>query len=376
MPRGTFSVFSIALLLYALTRAAPTPYNEHVVEADALVHGHVWVENPPDHEYVENRGRKYLLHPPLSAIVLMPLSAVFGLRLDQTVVCVILGALNVALAWRLFTILELAAETRAWLTAFFALGTVMWFEATLGAAWGFALVLSCAPTLLALSEAFGRRRPILLGLWMGLAALARYDLVLAWPIYALLQRREKNWRAWPWLALGALPAVAIYLAWSYARFAGFADQALWRWYELDSYGYLQHPGGPFNLRNLPFNLYTALFMAPAFSDRPPWIHPTFMGQALVFTSPALILCLRARDRRAALMWLATGFVMIPPLTVYANGFSQFGARYWIQALPFLLVLMAIGVRNAVDQEARILIVLSILLVSYGMWHIRTIGFGG
>jgi hypothetical protein len=38
--------------------------------------------------------------------------------------------------------------------------------------------------------------------------------------------------------------------------------------------------------------------------------------------------------------------------------------------------MAIGVRDAMDQEARILIVLSILLVGYGMWHIRTIGFGG
>jgi hypothetical protein len=38
--------------------------------------------------------------------------------------------------------------------------------------------------------------------------------------------------------------------------------------------------------------------------------------------------------------------------------------------------MAIGFRNAVDREARILIVISILLVSFGMWHIRTLGFGG
>ena len=376
MQRGTLTVFSIALLVYALTRAAPTPYDEHVVQAEALVHGHAWVENPPDHEYVENQGRKYLLHPPLSAIVLMPLAAVFGLHLDQTVLCVVIGAFNVALAWRLFSILGLAAEPKAWLTSFFALGTVMWFEATLGAAWGFALVLSCAPTLMALGEAFGAGRPLLVGVWMGVAALARYDLVFAWPVYALLMLRGRNWRAGLYMALGALPAIAIYLAWSYARFGGLVDQALWRWYLLDSYGWLQHPGGPFNFRNLPFNLYTALFMAPAFSNRPPWIHPTFMGQALIFTSPALILCLRGQGTRAGLMWLAAGLVMVPSLTVYANGFSQFGARYWIQALPFLLVLMAIGVRDAVDREARILVVISILLVSYGMWHIRTLGFGG
>jgi hypothetical protein len=77
------------------------------------------------------------------------------------------------------------------------------------------------------------------------------------------------------------------------------------------------------------------------------------------------------------MWLASVLTMSASLTVYASGFVQFGTRYYVQIFPFLLVLVALGVGSGKppDQLTRILIVVSIFLVCFGLAQIRTIGFG-
>ncbi len=63
------------------------------------------------------------------------------------------------------------------------------------------------------------------------------------------------------------------------------------------------------------------------------------------------------------------------MLVYANGFVQLGTRYYTEVYPLLLVLIALGVPPRVDQLTRILIVASMVLVAFGIWQVRTIGFG-
>ena len=117
------------------------------------------------------------------------------------------GAFSVALVWRLCGLI--AREAQVWLTVFFGIGTTFWYEATLGDSWNFAVVMSVPATLLALNELFGKARPFVVGLCAGFAALARYDLVLAWPFYlALLWARGKSWRTW-WALGGFAIAAAI-----------------------------------------------------------------------------------------------------------------------------------------------------------------------
>ena len=89
----------------------------------------------------------------------MPFVAIWGLATDQQAVSIVIGTLDVALAWRLVGLLGLGTSARLWLTFFFGLGTIIWYEAQLGAVWGFCLVLSVAPTLCALNEVFGEARP-------------------------------------------------------------------------------------------------------------------------------------------------------------------------------------------------------------------------
>jgi hypothetical protein len=408
---SVFALLVFFLEFYAMTLGGPTPFYEPSAQAVAFLHGHSWVDVPG---YMEQVGpicntnlpvakklhecnftrfanRTFLVHPPLAAIVLMPLYAVHGRAVDgadryQPEVCAVLGAIAVALAWRLLFILGLRTSARLWLTAFFGIGTTLWYEATLGASWDFVLVVSLLPTLLALGEAFGKARPWLVGLFAAIAALGRNDLVMAWPIYALLLivrgRRVRDLFAMlPGLVTGAV----VYGVFNYSRYGSFFDQSLWLWYRCcDGGGYFNaafHRAipGPFSLHFLPTNLYTLLFLGWGPSESFPGIKPQGAGQALLLTSPAFILALRPSLKGAVtiLMWLASILTMGASLTVYASGFMQFGTRYYVQIFPFLLVLIALGVGagRRVDQFGKILIFASILLVAFGVWQIRTVGFG-
>jgi len=80
-------------------------------------------------------------------------------------------------------------STRIWLTTFFAAGTIMWYETINGASWEVSMLVAVLFTLLALNEAYGKRRAWLVGLWAGAAFLSRYELALVWPVYFLMVMR-------------------------------------------------------------------------------------------------------------------------------------------------------------------------------------------
>ena len=373
-----FAVGILFLAFYAATTSTPTPYNEHVRLAWALLHGRTWVDAPSYMEHVVVGGRSYILHPPLSAILMLPAVAIWGEAANQTAAAVVLGAISIALWWRLMDRLGLGAPAKIWLTAFFGVGTTFWYEATLGSSWDFALLASVPFTLAALGEVFGEARPWVVGVLAALAALARYDLMMAWPAYALmLVARGRRSRELAWMLPGLAAAALIYVAYNEVRFGTPNDIALWIWYNQDKYRFAR-PGGPFALRDLPFNLYTLLFMAPSYSDKFPWIHPEFMGQALILMSPAFILALRPSFLRPipALMLAAAILSSGPSLLVYASGFAQLGPRYYVQVYPFLLTLIALGIPRKPDQLTKILIVVSIVLVVFFTWQVRWYGWGG
>ena len=138
------------------------------------------------------------------------------------------------------------------------------------------------------------------------------------------------------------------------------------------------PGGPLALSHFPFNLYTVLFMAPGYSDKFPYIHPEFLGQALMLTSPAFVLALRPSFLRPTtlLVALAAALCTGPIMLWYANGFAQLGARFYVEIYPFLLTLIALGAPRKLDQLTKILIVVSIVFVAFFTWQVRWYGWGG
>lgn len=373
-----FAVGILCLAFYAATTSPPTSFNELVRLAFALLHGHTWVDAPSYMEHVVVGGRSYILHPPLSAVLMLPAVAIWGEAANQTAVAVVVGAISIALWWRLMGRLGLGLSARVWLSGFFGVGTTLWYEATLGSSWDFVLLASVPFTLAALGEVFGEARPWAVGVLAALAALARYDLVMAWPMYALmLAVRGRPLRELVWMLPAFAGAALVYVAYNEVRFGAPNDVALWIWYAQDQYRF-SRPGGPFALHDLPFNLYTLLFMAPGYSDKFPWIHPEFMGQALILTSPAFVLALRPSFLKPipALVLAAAALSSGPSLLVYASGFAQLGPRYYVQVYPFLLTLIALGAPRKLDQLTKILIVVSIVFVVFFTWQVRWYGWGG
>ncbi len=367
----TFAVFVAFLAFYAVTMFEPSPYNEQVRQAVAFIHGHTYIDAPNSFlEHAQIGPYSYALHPPLPAIMLMPFTAIWGMNTNQTEFSVVVGALDIALAWVLLGRLARGIDVRVWLTLFFGLGSVIWYETVVGTTWALPMNTSLIFTLLALIELFGQARPFWVGSWAALATLGRYDLALAAPIYAILLLAKGRGIAEIFeMVTGYLAVGVIFVGLNEARFNSFFDQGV----------LLTGPRNApvFALRYLPGNLYTVLFMAPTVNGTFPYIHPVFSGQALTLTSPAFVLALRPSFKRltVSMMGLAAVLVSIPSLVCYANGFAQFGTRHYIPAFPFLLVMMAIGMPRRTDQLSRILIVVSIFLVAFGVWHVRMWGFG-
>ena len=76
---SAFAAFTAFLALYCVTGStAHSPYDAHVRQAIAFLHGHADIERSPGIEQVVFAGRYYQLHPPLPAILLMPFAAIWG----------------------------------------------------------------------------------------------------------------------------------------------------------------------------------------------------------------------------------------------------------------------------------------------------------
>jgi hypothetical protein len=375
---SAFAVGVLFLAFYAATISPPTPYTEPVQQAYAFLHGRTWVDAPSYMEHIVWHGKSYLLHPPLAALITLPAVAIWGLATNQTAISVVVGSVSLGLVCRLLGKIGLGVAARVWLTLFFGVGTTFWYEATLGNSWDFSLLVTVPFTLAALGEVFGEARPWAVGVLAAVPALARYDMALAWPCYAgMLWVRGRRARELL-VMLPSMVAVAVLsAAFNEARFGTPYDIARFLWYNQDKYGFAR-PGGPLALGHFPFNLYTLLFMAPSYSDKFPYIHPEFLGQALMLTSPAFVLALRPSFLRPAtlLVALAAALCTGPIMLWYANGFAQLGARYYVEIYPFLLTLIALGAPRKLDQLTKILIVASIVSVAFFTWQVRWYGWGG
>jgi hypothetical protein len=369
---NTAAVFIFFLALYAATWSQETtPYDAHVRQAFAFLHGRTWIHAPSYIEHAHFRGHDYQLHPPLPAILLIPFVAIWGLNTNQTVFAIVAAALDLALVFRMLRRFELTPNARVWLTIFFGAGTIVWYEATNGGSWEVTMIVAIGFTVAALDEVFGPARPGVVGMLAGLAAIARYDLAFDWPVWiALVWVKRRNFRELFWMAPGFALTTAIYAGLNLARYGSFFDRGV----------FIFAPPGSrlFSFEHLPGNLYTLLFMAPTVNGTFPYIHPGFGGQALTLTSPAFVLALRPSLKRTQvwLLLVAALIAMTPSLFYWTNGFAQFGTRHYLHAFPFLLAMMAMGLPDGrADRLTRILIGASVILIAFGVWHVQYYGFG-
>lgn len=127
-------------------------------------------------------------------------------------------------------------------------------------------------------------------------------------------------------------------------------------------------GGALSLKNAPHNLFSIFCMLPEFSTEPPYVVPTLSGVSVSFCTPlvyAALVPLWTR-RREPLVWTLLGTAIaaaVPFVLNYGNGFAQFGMRYAMDFLPYLLLLACMGMTATRWRSWKTALVLLCVLVN-------------
>jgi hypothetical protein len=261
-----------------------------------------------------------------------------------------------------------------WLAALGAFGTLLFTLTIEGDFYYLAHLEAVLLSFLALIEWHDRRRPWLMGLLIGLAALARPTLILvAVPFgLALLIEAKDRIKVSVAFALPLLAAVVVTGWWDFVRFGSPLETG---------YGiaWIEPPlqtlrdQGLFAIVHLPTNL--ALFVGGGYAVRDtfPWLVPSVDGHSILLTTPALLIAVGAslRERLNQVLWGAVVVTAIPVFLYYGGaGASTYGYRYAMDFVPFLVALVAVALRDRFGNLERVLIGLSLFFVCFGyVWQV-------
>lgn len=365
--------------------------------ADAFLHGRTWLPAPlGPNDVIPIDGRYYVPFAPFPAIALLPVVALTGPvtadQLESGINALLAGA-GVGMCWWLLERVGIKrVSDKVWLSALFGFSTQMLWVTTRGGVWHTGQLIATLLTFACLIELFGRRRAWLIGLCAGAAFLTRAPLAFAIPVYAI-------WMAWPadddalvvrsrpagsitgvlavvpwrrWLVFGIAlaPSILFFFAYNQIRFgspleSGYALATLPDWLEQ------QRRIGLFSIRHIPMNIDYFLVHLPRFMTTWPFLRPDGLGMSVLLTSPGLLFAIRADWRRSQAWFLALAaiLVLIPTLLYYGGGWLQYGYRYFLDSVPFVIALcgLAAVARGGIGWGWKVLILVGIAVMGIGVY---------
>lgn len=364
--------------------------------ADAFLHGRAWLDFRPgagaSNDVIVVGDRIFVPFAPFPAVLLMPLVAITGPALAddlEPIVNAVLAAGGVGLCWWLLGRIGVERLTdRLWLSVLFGFSTQILWVTTRGGVWHTGHLVATLLTLACLIELFGSRRAWLIGLMAGAAFMTRAPLAFAIPCYALLLApagtlaprrladdlvgsiRAMPWRTWTLYGAGVIPAMVAFFAYNQVRFgtpleSGYALATLPGWLEA------QRDRGLFSIVHIPMNLDYFLIHLPAPIAEPPFFRPDGLGMSVLLTSPGLLFAVRAdwRRREVQLLWLTALLVLIPTLLYYGGGWLQYGYRYFLDSVPFVMALCGLAAvhRGGIGMGWRALILIGTVVMAFSVY---------
>ncbi|HTT75119.1 MAG TPA: hypothetical protein VMF50_03975, partial [Candidatus Binataceae bacterium] len=317
-------------------------------------------------------GRSYVAYGIGPSLLMLPLVALWGPDFNQAAFNAALGGLAVALWWAITGQLGFEFWKRLWLMLLFATGSLFFFVAgQSGNTWALMHVTTVFGLMLAIYDVLGSRRGWVAGLGFGIAVLTRQPALLALPFFAItlwlgaetqLDRRLKREIAFA-VPLGLL---LIFDAWyNYARFGSPFDNGYARVVAATGGS---GPWGLFSIHYLAQNLHVYFLQLPERIPGFPWFNPTQAGFTIFISTPALYLALAAdyRERINQLALAAVIAIQAIYLVYYWTGYAQFGCRYSIDYLPFVMLLAAAGAKYCLNWMVAIYAILGTLLELWGL----------
>ncbi len=305
-----------------------------------------------------NETKHFVSFPPGPALAFMPLTLLFGYEVNDVWVTLLFAALNGGLLFLFLELLvtrghsERSQRDNLWLTLLFSLGSVVFFSAVRGEVWFTALILGVTCNLAFMLAGLDVRRPFLAGVALAIGMATRTPIAFcfvffAWQLF-LGDNRLKERRIREILIKGAWFSLPILLV------GGLLITAnMMRFGEPTEFGHRLLAGGAgdrirdhglFGLWYLDKNLAAAFLNLPEWLGEAPYLRISKHGLSLLFTTPALMWLARPASRGplAGALWVAVICAATPGLLYQNTGWAQFGYRFVLDYLPYLIALIAVG----------------------------------
>ena len=309
---------------------------------------------------------RYVSFPPLPAVFMAPFVAIWGLQFNDVLFSVVWAAINPVLLFLLLRDLARRGHSKRsptddlWLTALFGVGSVYFYTACVGQVWYTAHVIGVTCALGYAWASIDAKRPWLAGLCLGLGFAARTPMVFMFPLFVLEAVRTAG--GWSKLReLKKLPPgmgkrvlqfgaaagliVALLFIHNFARFESFTEFGH-RFLNIGWKDRIQR-WGLFNYHFLSRNLACALVLLPRILAKAPFVQVSQQGMSLLVTSPNLAYTVMPREKSplAPALWLTIAATAIPSLLYQNSGYYQFGYRFSLDYMVFLVMLLAVGNRR-------------------------------
>ena len=231
---------------------------------------------------------------------------------------------------------------------------------------------------------------VVAGLLLGIAVTARLPLIFAAPFFILVGGGRTRLRRLLSAALGGVVPVGLLLGYTFLTTGSFMHPGYDYQYQLEAYGYptlgYHTDWSVEDLRYIPQNIAIMFGEAPyilpdikpdtlGFRDVEqlctapgaqralldmtcPLAIPSDVGTSILLSAPGLLLSLfafrsRGFARLAVGSGLAVGIIMVFNLAHFSQGWVQWGYRFSLDFLPFLLPMVALGAARA-DGRPRLL----------------------
>ena len=222
-----------------------------------------------------------------------------------------------------------------------------------------------------------------MGFCLAGAALSRYTVILAFPFFAyLLWRKTRSFSQLTFFLLFLFWPLGLNGFYNFLRFGSFNETG---------YALVENQSGilPFDTSKglfhwsyFPFNFSVYFLKGPDWLGRFPFFEPNQLGMSLFLTSPAIVYAAKAFGKKeeiekkvlAGLCWLSVFLLVLPSVFYFYVGWKEFGWRYSLDFMPFLVILTTLGFREKMTPLKTLLVAACVLVNLWGVVYWRLLNW--
>lgn len=315
----------------------------------------------------------------MPALISIPIRFIFKERFEQQYLAHLMGAGIVVFTMLISWSIKKNKKLLIFMGLLAAFGNIIWFLSSVGSSWYLGQVSTAFFISAAIFESLNKKRPMLVGIFLGAAFLSRLHTILSLPLFLYLFYNKKDWFInYFKIGLSLLPFILFNFFYNYLRFGTIFDQAYFLLPQI-----LKETNSPwfkygvFNFRYIPNNLKTMFSEMPKILKVFPFIQPNWNGLAIWITTPIFIYTLFApiKIKIVKYLWISILLIMLVIISHGGNGFAQFGYRFAVDFYPLLfLILIKYFSKNKINKIHWILLIIGIIVNLWGVLWINKFGW--